>query len=137
LAKFYHIPFSLITKQKLSTDIPLMISKYRQTVFTLNDGLSEWKGDGFICIAEYNNSLAGIMRLDESRQSWGLSSFIVNTDLRGLGIGTDMLQSLDYLTKPIYLKVKQDNHAVNLYLRSNFKVIETKNGRHNMKKWNY
>jgi hypothetical protein len=57
--------------------------------------------------------------------------------LRGSGIGEQMLQSVNILDKPVYLKVKQDNPAIYLYLRQNFEVLETKDGRHTMKKWIY
>jgi ribosomal protein S18 acetylase RimI-like enzyme len=73
-----------------------------------------------------------MMRLDEKRTYWGLSSFIVNPNQRGQGIGSMMLESLKF-TKPIYLNVKQDNRALDLYKKHKFKVIETKNGRHHMK----
>ena len=130
MAKIYRIPFSLISQSRLSS-IPALVSKYRNTPFSIQDGLSEWK-DGYLHIAEYNGSLAGIMRLDERRTCWGLSSFIVNEDLRGCGIGTALLNSID-LDKPVYLKVQQDNPALNLYKRHNFKIIEKLNGRYNMK----
>jgi len=137
LAKIYKIPFSLITKTRYCLPITGLISEYRETPFTLQDGLSEWRGNGCMYIAEYKNELAGIMRLDERRTCWGLSSFIVNPALRGSGIGEQMLQSVNILDKPVYLKVKQDNPAIHLYLRQNFEVLETKDGRHTMKKWIY
>jgi ribosomal protein S18 acetylase RimI-like enzyme len=114
--------------------LPSLIAGYRNTSFTIADGLSEWKGSGFLYIAEYHGKVSGIMRLDEKRNYWGLSSFIVDPSLRGIGIGNDMLESLKNLNKPIYLNVKQDNPALNLYLRHGFGILEAKNGRYHMKK---
>ena len=126
----------MVTKFGLSRQIPALLSAYRQTSFTMQDGISEWKGDGKLCIAEYDSKLAGILRLDSKRNYWALSSFVVSSEFRGLGIGQNMLGSLN-LDKPVYLKVKQDNPAINLYLRNNYKTLETLDGRHIMKKWNY
>jgi ribosomal protein S18 acetylase RimI-like enzyme len=114
--------------------IPSLVSAYRHTSFTLRDGLSEWNGDGFLYIAEHEGSIAGIMRLDEKRNYWGLSSFIVNSELRGLGIGNKMLSSVHTLDKPIYLNVQQDNPALKLYLRHDFTILEARNGRYHMKR---
>jgi len=112
--------------------IPSLLSQYRLTPFTLQDGLSEWKGSGFLYIAEERGSVAGIMRLDEKRTYWGLSSFIVNPELRGSGIGNKMLELIKTLDKPVYLNVQQDNPALNLYLRHDFKILEARNGRYHM-----
>jgi ribosomal protein S18 acetylase RimI-like enzyme len=114
--------------------LPQLISEYRKTPFTLADGLSEWKGSGFLYIAEYAGKVGGIMRLDEKRNYWGLSSFIVDRNLRGIGIGNKMLNSLKIFDKPVYLNVQQDNPALNLYLRNDFKILEAKNGRYHMKR---
>ena len=111
-----------------------MIAEYRKTSFTLADGLSEWKGSGFLYIAEHRGNVAGIMRLDEKKNYWGLSSFIVDPSLRGIGLGNKMLDSLRLLNKPVYLNVQQDNPALKLYLRNDFKVLEAKNGRYHMKR---
>jgi ribosomal protein S18 acetylase RimI-like enzyme len=113
--------------------LPSLIAGYRKTSFTLADGLSEWKGLGFLYIAEQHGKVAGIMRLDEKRNYWGLSSFIVDPSLRGSGIGNDMLNSLKELNKPVYLNVQQDNPALKLYLRNGFEILEAKGGRYHMK----
>lgn len=73
------------------------------------------------------------MRLDERRNYWGLSSFIVDPELRGLGIGNKMLDSIKNLDKMVYLNVQQDNPALKLYLRHDFRIIEARNGRYHMK----
>lgn len=134
MAKIYRVPFSLISQSRLISSVPALVSKYRKTPFSIQDGFSEWKGNGYLHIAEYNGSLAGIMRLDERRTCWGLSSFIVNEDLRGCGIGNALLNSINFLDKPVYLKVQQDNPAIHLYKRHNFKTIEKLDGRYNMVK---
>ncbi len=113
--------------------LPSLIAQYRRTPFTIADGLSEWKGSGFLYIAEHAGKVAGIMRLDEKNNYWGLSSFIVDPKLRGVGIGNKMLKSLRVLDKPIYLNVQQDNPALKLYLRNDFKILEARNGRYHMK----
>jgi ribosomal protein S18 acetylase RimI-like enzyme len=114
--------------------LPPLISSYRKTPFTVNDGLSEWKGSGFLYIAESQGKLAGIMRLDEKRNYWGLSSFIVHPELRGSGIGSEMIDLIRELDKPVYLNVQQDNPALKMYLRHDFKILEAKNGRYHMKR---
>jgi ribosomal protein S18 acetylase RimI-like enzyme len=113
-----------------------LIAGYRRTTFTVADGLSEWKGPGFLYISEYQGKVAGIMRLDEKRNYWGLSSFIVDPKLRGTGIGNKMLSLLHHLDKPIYLNVQQDNPALKLYLKHGFKILEAKSGRYHMKNGN-
>jgi len=130
----FHIPFSLIQRSRYLTSMAPLISAYRETPFTVRDGLSEWK-DGFMCIAVKDNSLAGLMCLTEKRTCWGLSSFVVDSKFRGQGIGSSMLESLD-LDKPIYLKVKQDNPAISLYEKHNYTILEAKSGRYHMKKRN-
>jgi ribosomal protein S18 acetylase RimI-like enzyme len=125
------VPFSLLSQVNLR-GVSELVSEYRQTSFTLQDGLSEWKGNGCLYIA-YSNGIAGIMRLDEKRNYYDLSSFVVNSQFRGCGIGNQLLNSLP-TQKPVYLKVKQENKAILLYERHHFKTIETRTGRHIMKK---
>ena len=72
------------------------------------------------------------MRLDEKRTYWDLSSFVVSPKFRGNGIGNDLLNSI-FFDKPIYLKVKQDNPAITLYQKNNFKQVAVSNGRYIMK----
>ena len=50
----------------LQVSLPALLTEYRQTPFTLQDGLSEWKGKGGLWIAE-STDLVGIARLDEYR----------------------------------------------------------------------
>jgi len=116
--------------------LPSLIAGYRKTSFTVADGLSEWKGSGFLYMVEHQGEVAGIMRLDEKRNYWGLSSFIVDPKLRGMGIGNQMLNSIQDLDKPVYLNVQQDNPALKLYLKHGFKILEAKNGRYHMKNGN-
>lgn len=129
----YRLSFSSIERCSVIYKLPSLIAGYRRTSFTVADGLSEWKGSGFLYIAEYHGEVAGMLRLDEKRNYWGLSSFIVNPDLRSLGIGNNMLAALRNLDKPVYLNVQQDNPALKLYLRHGFDILEAKSGRYHMK----
>ena len=137
MAKFNWIRFSSILKKTESSSfqqIPSLLSVYRNTTFTLQDGLSEWKGDGFLCLAECDSKLLGIMRLDEHRTYMELSSFVVDSSCRGLGIGSKMLQQTQFFNKKIYLKVKQENEAQKLYLKEGFQIVDSCDGRYIMHK---
>lgn len=134
MANIYSIPFSLVRKTPYLSSALNMLTMYRGTSFTEQDGASEWKGNGRMYFAEVDSELAGLFRLDESRTHYGLSSFVVNPDMRGMGVGASMLKSIQNLDKPVYLNVKQDNPAISLYKRNMFEILETKNGRHHMKR---
>jgi GNAT superfamily N-acetyltransferase len=115
-------------------EIPRVLSEYRNTNFTLEDGLAEWKGDGYLCLAEANNTFVGIARLDKFRTFWGLSSFVIDSKYRGFGYGSKFLKHITDLEDPIYLRVKQDNqHAIQLYQNEGFETIGYTEGRYLMR----
>lgn len=84
-------------------------------------------------LAHQNNELLGMLRMDRRRTYWGLSSFIIDPQSRGLGIGTSMLKIVSTIGDPIYLRVQQDNSAINLYERNGFEIEGYSNGRYIMK----
>ena len=133
---FKLLPFSEVSRVvqqsiPLQTSIPALLSTYRQSPFTIQDILSEWKGDGSILLAQQNSSLLGLLRVDKRRTYWEVSSFIVDPQYRGLGIGSRMLNTLDI---PIYLKVRQENeHAIQLYKKHQFAIQTYCEGRYIMK----
>jgi ribosomal protein S18 acetylase RimI-like enzyme len=133
---FKLLPFSEVSRIihqsiPLQTSIPALLSAYRQSPFTIQDIISEWKGDGGILLAQQNNDLLGLLRLDKRRTYWEVSSFIVDPHYRGQGIGSRMLNTLDL---PIYLKVRQENeHAIQLYRKHNFTIETYCEGRYIMK----
>jgi ribosomal protein S18 acetylase RimI-like enzyme len=133
---FKLLPFSEVSRVvqqsvQLQTSIPALLSTYRQSPFTIQDILSEWKGDGGILLAQQNSSLLGLLRLDKRRTYWEVSSFIVDPLYRGQGIGSRMLNRLDV---PIYLKVRQENeHAIQLYKKHQFAIETYCEGRYIMK----
>ena len=115
-------------------EIPRVLSEYRETNFTLQDGLAEWKGDGYLCLAEANNSFVGIARLDKFRTFWGLSSFVLNSKYRGFGYGSAFLKQIKDLEEPIHLRVKQENEsAIRLYEKEGFETIGHTEGRYLMR----
>lgn len=119
-----------------SVGITRLISDYRNTPFTLNDGFCEWKGDGFLCIGHNHKDIIGIMRVDINPKYWNISSFIINPEYRSRGYGNFFLNQ--YSDKPIYLRVKNDNEAaIQLYLKNHYKIIDKCDGRYNMKKTLY
>ena len=126
LGKFFEMSPSL------QTAIPRLVSEYRCTPFSLQDGMSEWKGNGGLLIAK-DVKLIGLLRMDNSRTHWGLSSFVIDSEFRGCGYGATMLAIANTVDKPVYLKVQQDNPAFHLYERSGFQTDCVSNGRYIMK----
>jgi ribosomal protein S18 acetylase RimI-like enzyme len=113
-----------------------LLSEYRNTPFSLQDGLSEWKGDGGLLIAQQDDDLVGLLRMDKHRTYWGLSSFVLDSAYRGQGHGTVMLKLATNLGDPVLLKVQQDNPAYNMYRRGGFHAQCVSNGRVLMKHGN-
>ena len=110
------------------------MTRYRNTPFTLQDGLSEWKGNGGLLLATKDNCLLGLLRLDQHRTYYELSSFVVDSSHRGLGCGKQLLQyTIDNTDLPIWLRVHRDNPACALYLRNGFQQKELVNDRYLMK----
>jgi ribosomal protein S18 acetylase RimI-like enzyme len=133
---FKILPFSQVHKVLseslfLQSTIPTLVSEYRNTPFTIQDAISEWKGNGSIILVRNHTELLGIARLDRHRTFWELSSFIVNPHCRGCKVGSNILDSIHL---PIMLKVKQENdHAIRLYTKYGFKIDSYCEGRYIMK----
>jgi GNAT superfamily N-acetyltransferase len=110
--------------------VPSLLSSYRKTTFTLQDGYSEWKGSGGLLFALKENDLIGMLRLDKHRNYYELSSFVVHPEYQGFGYGGQMLKhTIDNTELPIWLRVHQDNLAYNLYLRNGFEKRDLVNNR--------
>lgn len=101
---------------------------------TLQDGLSEWKGDGGLWIAEQDDHLVGLLRMDKHRTFWYLSSFVVRPEFQGKGYGKQLLRiATETADKPVILRVKHENPAHKLYKNNRFVDDSVWNGRMYMK----
>ncbi len=113
------------SNQSLSVEIPKMISKYRKTSFTLNDGMSEWKGNGGLLMVHTQEDIIGMLRIDAYRTFYSISSVIVNPIYRGNGYSNVLMNVIKGLDKPVHLRVRQHNEpAINLYSKHGFKILE-------------
>ncbi len=131
---FRYLPRFFCSRPSYLTELPCLLSEYRQTPFTLEDGLCEWKGQGGIMFAEFNKSLQGMLQLKQGSSFWELSSFVVSPQAQGQGIGRDMLrQSKQFVDLPLYLRVKRDNPAKRLYESEGFQTDCLSDGRYYMK----
>jgi len=107
-----------------------LLSAYRKTPFTLQDGLSEWKGEGGLLFATKDENLIGLLRLDKRRTYYELSSFVVDSSHRGLGCGKQLLEhAVNNTDLPIWLRVQRDNPAYALYSRYGFETRDLLNNR--------
>ncbi len=122
------------THEHLRASVPSLLTSYRKTSFSLEDGLAEWKGDGGLMFATKDEKLVGMLRLDKYRNYFELSSFVVHPAYQGFGYGGQMLDCVIKNTdSPIWLRVHRDNPASALYLRHGFKQKEITNNRYLMK----
>jgi GNAT superfamily N-acetyltransferase len=122
------------TRECLRSSVPTLLTEYRKTPFTLEDGLSEWKGDGGLVFATKDQNLIGMLRLDKRRTYYELSSFVVNPSYQGSGYGGQLLKHvIETVDLPIWLRVHRDNPACALYLRHGFQQKELVNNRYLMK----
>lgn len=118
------------THEYLRSSVPPLLSAYRKTAFTLQDGLSEWKGDGRLLLAAKNENLIGMLRLDRHRNYYELSSFVVDPAYQGSGYGGKLLQhAIQSVDLPIWLRVQRDNPACALYSRYGFETRDLVNNR--------
>ena len=125
---------TLYTQSHLTESVPALLTAYRKTPFTLQDGLSEWKGDGRLLFATKDENLIGMLRLDRHRTYYELSSFVVDPTYQSCGYGGKLLQhAISSVDLPIWLRVQRDNPACALYLRNGFKQKELVNNRYLMK----
>lgn len=114
----------------LRSSIPSLLSSYRNTSFTLQDGFSEWKGNGGLLFATKDENLIGMLRLDKHRNYYEISSFVVDSSYRGLGCGKQMLETvIENADLPIWLRVHRDNPACTLYSRLGFESRDLVNNR--------
>lgn len=122
------------TQDHLQASVPALLSAYRKTPFTLQDGISEWKGKGGLLFATKDENLIGLLRLDKHRTYYELSSFVIHPAYQGHGYGGQMLQhAIENTELPIWLRVHRDNPACALYLRNGFQQKELVNDRYLMK----
>ena len=122
------------TQSYLRSSVPSLLTNYRKTPFTLQDGLSEWKGSGGLLLAIKDENLLGLLRLDHRRTYYELSSFVVNPSYRRFGCGNKLLHhAINNTDLPIWLRVERDNPACALYLRTGFQQKELVNDRYLMK----
>lgn len=118
------------TQEHLRSSVPTLLSRYRKTSFTLEDGLSEWKGPGGLLFATKDENLIGLLRIDRHRTYCELSSFVIHSSYQGLGYGGQMLQHISKsIDLPIWLRVHRDNPACTLYSRHGFETQELVNNR--------
>ena len=111
-----------------------LLSDYRNTSFSLEDGLCEWKGDGGLLFLHQQETLLGMLQLKKMSSFWELSSFVVHPHYQGKGYGKWMLQTaLESTDLPVCLRVKQDNPAQHLYSSVGFENEGVSNGRYIMK----
>jgi ribosomal protein S18 acetylase RimI-like enzyme len=139
LAKLLWAPFKTIsramsTHEQLRVSVPSLLTSYRKTPFSFEDGMSEWKGEGGLLFATKDENLIGLLRLDKHRTYVELSSFIVNPAYQGSGYGGKMLDTvIKHSELPIWLRVHRDNPAYALYSRHGFQRKELVNNRYLMK----
>ncbi len=118
------------TQSYLRSSVPTLLTAYRKTPFTLQDGFSEWKGDGGLLFATKDQNLIGMLRLDRHHKYYELSSFVVDPSHRGLGCGKQLLEHVINITDlPIWLRVQRDNPAFTLYSRYGFETRDLVNNR--------
>ncbi len=118
------------THEYLQLSLPRLLTEYRKTPFILQDGLSEWKGDGSLVFATKDENLIGMLRLDKKRNYYELSSFAVDPTYQGCGYGGKMLKHvIENVDLPIWLRVQRDNPACSLYSRHGFEKIDLFNNR--------
>lgn len=117
-------------RDHLRSSVSTLLTQYRKTDFTIQDGLSEWKGKGGLLFAVKDQDLIGMLRLDDHEKYYELSSFVIHPSYRGGGYGGHMLQHVIQNTElPIWLRVHRDNPACGLYVRNGFKTRDFVNDR--------
>lgn len=121
---------TLSTQSYLRSSVPELLTAYRKTPFTLQDGFSEWRGNGGLLFASKDEHLIGMLRLDKHRTYYELSSFVVNPAYQGSGYGGKMLQhAINNTDLPIWLRVHRENPACTLYSRNGFETRDLVNNR--------
>lgn len=127
---FKNITRAISTTPYLRSSVPSLLTSYRKTPFTLQDGFSEWKGEGGLLFATKDQNLIGMLRLDKRRTYYELSSFVVHPSYQGSGYGGQMLDhAIKNTDLPIWLRVHYDNPACTLYSRHGFQKHDLVNSR--------
>lgn len=110
------------------------MTHYRKTPFSIEDGVSEWKGKGGLLFATKDENLIGMLRIDQRMNYYELSSFAVDPVYQGTGYGGQLLKHvIENIDLPIWLRVHRDNPACALYSRHGFQSKEIVNSRYVMK----
>ena len=139
LRKHFLVPFRSLNRlfscsPLLQVGVPSLLSDYRQTPFTLQDGYCEWKGSGGLMFLEENHRFLGMLQLTKHSSFWELSSFVLRPETQGKGYGKQMLRHcIQALDDSICLRVKQDNSAKHLYESLGFQTESFSDGRYYMK----
>ena len=139
LANLLWVPFRSLSRfyscrPAFQEAVPALLSDYRQCSFTMQDGYSEWKGQGGLLFLHREETLLGLLQLKKLSTVWELSSFVVNPQFQGRGYGKGMLSyALNHVDTPVCLRVKQENPAQMLYKSMGFQTEACSNGRYIMK----
>ena len=139
LANLVWVPFRNLSRfyscrPALQESVPSLLTQYRGTPFTLQDGYCEWKGQGALLFLQKHDKLLGLLQVRKYSSFYELSSFVINPHTQGLGYGKQMLyNTVTHLDLPVWLRVKQENPAQQLYIKAGFKTIASSNGRYIMK----
>ena len=139
LANLLWVPFRNLSRfyssrPAFQDSLPSLLTHYRGTPFTLQDGLCEWKGEGGLLFLHRQDMLLGMLQLKKLTSSYELSSFVLHPHIQGVGYGKHMLkETVTHLDSPVWLRVKQENPAQMLYKQIGFQTIAYANGRYIMK----
>lgn len=131
---FRSLPRFYSTRPTFSASVVHLLSDYRKTNFTLQDGLAEWKGEGGLLFLHRQETLLGMLQMKKMSSCWELSSFVLHPHLTGMGYGKRMMKAtLESVDSPVCLRVKQENPAQRLYQSMGFQIEMISNGRYLMK----
>ncbi|MBU0590694.1 GNAT family N-acetyltransferase [Candidatus Micrarchaeota archaeon] len=93
-----------------------------QSIFP--DAIIQFSDEDVVLLAEYQNSVVGFAHVVDDDERIIIRGIGVANSMRGKGVGTLLLDHLLAIigddTRPIYLKVRYTNPAIDLYLRYGF-----------------
>lgn len=136
--KLLWVPFRLLPRfyssvPQFEASVPALLSDYRKTPFSIQDGYSEWKGNGGLLFLHKEDKLLGLLQLMRHRTFWELSSFVIHKDFQGMGYGRKMLNyGISNTDAPVCLRVQQENPAQELYRSVGFHTVSHTSGRYIM-----
>lgn len=81
-----------------------------------------------------NNNICGCLLLRDYEDGKLLDEIYIENLYRNKGIGSDIINNIIKINKPIYLWVYKNNIAINLYKKYDFKIIEEVDNRYLMKR---